>query len=271
VWSRLYQGIVPSKSTTQQVDDTAGRFEMRSEIDLRALKIQRSPEGYIANEQLPFFEAMNQQIASNLIYNDTALNPDRFLGFAPRYPTSTTANVINAGGSGNYCTSVWLVCWGPNSCFSFTPENVPGGLIVVDRGEEAVRDIAAGAAAKASGTYYARVHTYEWNIGLCVRDWRYIVRLCNVNMASGATTGIFTLDMLIDMLGALPAWRTMGAEAGRPCFYMHKSLWTQLMKLAVNKVNAALTWENVLGHPTLMFWGFPIRQVDQVLLTEAAI
>ena len=268
VWSRLYQGVPPSKSGYQQVDDTAGRFEMRSEIDVRALKIQRSPEGFIANEQLPFFEAMNQQIVQNVLYNDTALNPDRFLGLSPRYPTSSMENVLSGGATGSSCSSIWLITWGPNTCFSFTPENVPGGLVVEDKGVEAVRSIAAGGSALASGTYYARVHTYEWNLGLCVRDWRYIVRAANINMASGATTNTLTLDLLVDMLGQLPTWRSV---EGRPCFYMHKSLWTQLMKLAMNKSNAALGWSDVMGHKVLDFWGFPIRQVDQLLITETNI
>lgn len=267
VWTRLYGFVPSSKSTYQQVDDTCGRAESRSEIDLRALKIQRSPEGFIANEQLPFFEAMNQQIAQNLFYNDTAINPDRFLGLSPRYPTSSTANVLSAGGTGSNCTSAWLICWGPQSAFAITPENVPGGLVVVDRGEEKVQ----GVTSQTQGVYYARVHTYEWNLGLCIRDWRYVVRMANINMAAGAANGLFSLDMFIDMLGQLPAWRTMGSEVGRPTFYVHKTLWTQIMKLAMNKTNAALTWRDVMGHPTVEFWGFPIRQVDQLLLTESAI
>jgi hypothetical protein len=268
VWSKLYQGITASKSLTQQVDDTCGTFEMRSEIDTRLARLSKSPEGFIANEQLPFLEAMNQAIAGGLFYFDTALNPEKFLGLAARYPTSSTSNVINAGGAGSNLTDVWLVCWGPNTCFGTTPLNAPGGLVHEYKGIEPVRAVAAGASAQASGTYYAHVNIYEWNIGLCVRDWRYIVRLCNVNMASGAVNGIFNLDMLVLMLGTLPAWRTM---EGRPCFYMHKSLWTQLMILAMNKTNAALGWSDVMGHKVLEFWGVPIRQVDQLLITQSAI
>jgi hypothetical protein len=262
VWSKLYKGIVPSKSGTQQVDDTCGTVEARSEIDTRLARLNGGSSGFIANEQLPFIEAMNEQVASGMFYFDTALNPEKFLGLAARYPTSTTANVINAGSANSgYLTDIWLICWGPNTVHGIAPKGIPGGLQHEYKGIEPVRD-------SNGGTYYAHVNTYEWNIGLCVRDWRYIVRLCNLNAQVGATTNTLNLDMLVDMLGTLPTWTQIN---GRPCFYMHKALWTQLMKLAMNKTNAALGWADVMGHKVLDFWGIPIRQVDQLLLTQSAI
>jgi hypothetical protein len=261
VWTKLYKGVASSKSETMQVDDTCGRAESRSEIDVRLVELTEAQGGFIANEQVPFFEAFNQTMAGGFFYFDTALDPTRFLGLAARYPTSATANVLSAGGTGSQLTSVWLIGWGPNTVHGITPKNVPGGLRHEYRGVEKCFD-ASGA------PYYAHVNTYEWNIGICVRDWRYIVRLANVNMASNPANGVFSLNMLVEMLGTLPSWRL---TEGKLAFYMHKNLWTQLMILAMNKSNAALGWEDVMGHKVLSFWGIPIRQVDQLLLTETAI
>lgn len=268
VWTKLYQGVVPSKSTTQQVEDTTGKLEFRSEIATDLLELTESPEGVVANEQLPFFESMAEQAAYTLFYSDTATNPNQFLGFAPRYPTSSTANVLNVGGSGSNCTSIWLICWGPTTCFAITPKNAPGGLTHIDRGIEPVRNVGAGAAAFTAGTYYARVNTYAWNLGLCVKDWRYVVRACNINMASGATTGLFTLDTLVQMRGMLPSHRVI---KGNPAFYMHKNVWTQLELLALNKPNLGLGWVDRFGTQNFEFRGIPLRQVDQLLITETAI
>jgi len=260
-WRKLNYGIQPSKSRTAQVDDVCGIHEARSSVDVELAKLGgNSPETLLMTEEAPFVEAMSQKMAGGLFYFDTDTEPEKFLGLAPRYPSLSTANVLNAGGSGSDLTSVWLVGWGPRSVFGITPKGAMTGLQREYKGIEPVLDDQTP-----PGTYYAHVTTYQWKLGLCVKDWRYIVRIANIEQ--GDTNGI-TPELMIQAIGKLPSMRT---NSGRYAWYMHKSIWTQLAILAQNKSNVALSWQEVFGQKVLTFWGIPLRQVDQLLITEDAL
>jgi hypothetical protein len=260
-WRKLNYGVQPSKSRTAQVDDTCGLCEARSVVDEKLAALNGNDASFLMTEELPFIESMSQEMAGGLFYFDTDTNPEKFLGLASRFPALATSNVVNAGGSGSDCTSVWLVNWGPTTCFGIFPKGSKAGVSREYKGKEPVADGQTPA-----GTYYAHVSQYKWELGLCVKDWRHIVRICNIEVTG--TTNIIDPDLLIDAIGKLPSMRTM---MGRPAFYMHKNIWTQLNKLAMNKSNAALGINEVFGRKVTTFWGIPLRQVDQLLLTEDAL
>ncbi len=69
------------------------------------------------SEALAFIESMNQSFTQQVIYGDTSSNKDGILGLTPRYNSlsasaNSSANIIDAGGTGSDNTSVWLVVWG---------------------------------------------------------------------------------------------------------------------------------------------------------------
>lgn len=262
VWRQLYQGVQPSKSITAQVEDTCGLAVARSEIDVELANMNGNDPDFMMSEQLPFIETMNQTMAGGMFYFDTALNPERFLGLSPRYGALATKNVINGGQSGS-TASMWLISWGPNTVHAIFPKGSKAGLEQEYKGIEKCFDTQTP-----PGSYYAHVNVWTWRLGLCVRDWRYIVRYCNINPAIDATSNQVLIDSMVDMMAQLPTLRTI---QGRPAFYCNKVIWAQLTKAALDKTNLALTWDNVFGKPVLQFWGIPIRQVDQLLLAETAL
>ena len=75
-WGRLYKGVAQSKSTMQQVDDTTGFLEARSAIDTRLLVLAKDPARQRLVDSMPFFEAMNQEMAAGLFYHDIATTPE---------------------------------------------------------------------------------------------------------------------------------------------------------------------------------------------------
>src|SRR5437867_3196411 len=117
-WRLLNYGVPTTRSTTVQVTDSCGMLETYSVVDKDLADLNGNTAAFRMSEDKAFLEGMNQQMASTLVYGNTAVNPERFMGFAPRYNslTTTTAatayNVIDGGGTGNANSSIWFVCWG---------------------------------------------------------------------------------------------------------------------------------------------------------------
>jgi hypothetical protein len=120
------------------------------------------------------------------------------------------------------------------------------------------------------GPYSSR---YQWKNGLVVKDWRYVVRIANINVAnlvseSGAADLVKLLSRVID--------RVPNLNMGRPVFYMNRTVRSMLRVQAMNKTANFLGIEkglNQFGAPasTLSFQGTPLRLVDQLLNTEARV
>lgn len=270
-WRKLNYGVQQSKSTTVQVDDTCGMLEAWSQVDKDLADLNGNTAEFRLSEDRAFLEAMNQEFANILIYGDTDADPEKFLGLAPRYydvlPTTSYANnnVLNAGGSGSDVSSIWLVVWGPGTVHGIFPKGSKAGIFQEDLGIQTVTDSATPA-----GYYRAYQTHYQWKCGLCVRDWRYIVRIANVETAiaaSGFTTnGLAATNPLIQALNWIPNLRM-----GKPVFYCNKNIKTQFDILASNKSNAFYMKDNPFGEPVTYFMGVPVKKVDAILSTETAL
>jgi len=113
-----------------------------------------------------------------------------------------------------------------------------------------------------------------------VKDWRYVVRAANLDTAtyaalSGtqAVTAVATnvIHMMARMLDRIPNF-----GACRPAFYMNRSTFSLLRRIAMEKSTTALALEaglNQFGSPMrwMSFEGVPIRRVDQLLNTESRV
>ena len=117
------QGVPPSKSTTAQLVEQAGRMEAWSEVDEMIAELASDLGQFRLSQAQPFFESMNQTFASKLFYGNAGLAPEEFTGLAPRFSTSVQAtaasgaNIIKAGGAGADNTSIWLINWNPATVF----------------------------------------------------------------------------------------------------------------------------------------------------------
>ena len=179
VWRQLYGGVPAGKSTRAQVDDACGMLEARSEVDVDLANLNGNASAFRLQEASAFLEAMNQQAITALFYNDTAVNPERPMGLAPRY-SSTSANnsrnILLAGGSGSDNTSVWLICWGNDTVHGIFPEGSKAGIEHKDLGEIDAFD-------GSNNRYRAFADIWKWKLGLSLRDWRYVVRIANIDIS----------------------------------------------------------------------------------------
>lgn len=287
-WRLLNYGIVPTKSTTAQIVDTCGNLEAESQLDVDVAKLNSDAAAFRLSESRAFLEGMNQQMAATLMYGNTATNPERFTGLAPRYNTVSTAsaqsawNVIDMGGTGSDNTSIWIVTWGEQTTHGIFPKGSNAGLQHNDMGKQRVQDTSQ---AFATGAYFwAWVDHYKWELGLTVRDWRYNVRLANIDVSDLATVNAANLiNGIVRGLNRLPTTAagvtsvqtsdapSIQGSMGRTVIYANRTIRTYLELQAMNKTNVLLRLEEIAGRTVLSFRGIPIRTVDALLNNEAQV
>jgi len=283
-WRLLNNGVPNAKSTTAQITDTCGNLETYSVIDKDIADLNGNTAEFRLSEVRAFLEGMSQQVASTFIYGNQHLNPERFTGLAPRYSTVTTAssqtanNVLDAGGTAsNAQTSMWIVTWGNDTIHGIFPKGKITGLQHRDMGEWPVAD--------ASGnTYQAYRDHFKWEVGLCLRDWRYTVRIANIDPAQ--LTGVSAANLInlivrgLYRLPTAPANATaiqtsdtpeVRANMGRVMIYCNRVIRTYLDLQAMNKTNVLLRLEEFNGKVVTTFRGIPVRTCDAIVNTEAQV
>ena len=274
-WRALNQGIPSSKSTTAQVDEACGMLEARSEVDKDLAMLNGNTAQFRLSEDTAFLEAMNQTQADTLFYGNPATDPKTFLGLASRYSdlgASNASNILDAGGTGSDNTSIFLVVWGDNTVYCPFPKGSKAGLIHEDLGEQTVYN--------ADGTRLQAYATrYQWKNGLVVKDWRYVVRIANIDVsdlvaqtgsqaANAATTIIKLMSRAI--------YRIPNMTMGRAAFYMNRTVHSGLAVAAMEKsqyvlkINESLS-QFGMAHSWLSFQGVPLRCVDSIINAEARV
>jgi len=273
-WRKLNYGVQPSKSTTVQVDDTCGMLEAWSVVDKDLAELNGDVGAFRNSEASAFLEGMNQEFAQTLIYGNSGTEPEAFTGLALRYSSLSAANgqnILSGGGAANN-TSVWLVGWGDNTVHGIYPKGSSAGLTQTDRGLEVVTDAAGG-------KYEAYHEKFQWKAGLALRDWRYVVRIANVNVAdllalTGTQASTASTELIKLMSRALDRLPMRGGI--RPAFYANRTVLSNLRIQALQKSTAALSIQDGLNQfgqtiQETRFLGVPVRLVDQILNTEAAV
>tara|TARA_R100001463_G_scaffold37747_2_gene81153 strand:+ start:3202 stop:4221 length:1020 start_codon:yes stop_codon:yes gene_type:complete len=274
-WRALNQGIPSSKSTTAQIDEACGILEARSEVDKDLAMLNGNTAQFRLSEDTAFLEAMNQTQAETMFYGNPGTDPKKFLGLAPRYgdlSADNAVNILNAGGSGSDNASVYLVVWGDNTVYCPFPKGSKAGLTHEDLGEQTVYN--------SDGTRLQAFATrYQWKNGLVVKDWRYVVRICNIDISdllAGSNTQASSASTALIKLMARALYRIPNMAMGRAAFYMNRTVHSGLSIAALDKSQSVLAIQEGLSQfgsaqSYLSFLGVPLRRVDALLNTESAV
>jgi hypothetical protein len=273
----LNEGVPRSKSQVSQFDEGAAMLEGFSEVDRKEAILSGDVANFRLSEAGAFMEAMNQAFTTNLFYGNAASSPKAFTGFAPRFNaisgnTTTGQNIIDAGGTGTDNYSVWLIVWDPMKVRGIYPKNTKAGLFHEDASDTTAADdgFPRGTVLyDASGNPYMgyRDH-FEWNCGLSIKDYRYVVRIANIDrsdLSKDMATGADLQDLLIQA-----AERVQNLN-GRAAFYAPRNITGMLRRQLVNKKNGFLSWEEIGGRKVVAFDGIPIRRVDALNVNEARV
>jgi len=269
-WRSLNQGVPSSKSTTAQADEAIGMLEAYCRVDKDLAELNGNTAEFRLSEDTAFLEAMNQTQAQTMFYGNPAVDQRQYLGFAPRFGTISGAgnaqNILDAGGTATNNTSIWLILWGENTVFCVFPKGAKAGLTHEDMGVLTVYDAN-------NNPYQAYQTHYQWKNGLVVKDWRYVVRICNINTTNlvANTAAADLIALMSRALDRIPNW-----GMGRAAFYMNRTVYSILRLQALQKSNFALAVTKALNQfGTAMSWldfeGVPLRRVDQLLNTEARV
>jgi hypothetical protein len=267
-WRKMYGGVQPSKSRTKQVTDNTGMLEAYAEVDKALADLEGNTSAFRVSEDMAFLESMNQEIQQTILSGNEGTEPEAFTGLSPRYNSlsaSNAENIIDAGGTGTDNSSIWLVVWGPNTAFGIVPKGSTAGLQRKDLGEVTVENVdGAGGRMQAYRTHY------RWDAGLTVRDWRYIVRIANIDkslLTVSMSTGADLADLMFQAMELIP-----NLGVGRPVFYMSRRVRSFFRRQQSEKTKAStLDFANVGGRRTMFFQEIPIRRVDQLAADEARV
>jgi hypothetical protein len=273
VFRSMYQGVPPSKGERAQVEDACAIVETRSEVDKDVAELNGNTAAFRASEAIAFVEAMNQKVCQAFIYGNQSTSPEQFNGLAPRYSAISGAanaqNIIDAGGTGSDNTSIYLAVLGQNTMCGIFPKGSQAGLQHTDLGLIDAFD-------SNNNRFRAYADWWQWKVGLHVKDWRYVVRICNIdvsNLVSESSAADLT-KLMIRAMARIPT-----AGMGSPVFYANRTVKEMLSIQALNKSQNALSISDAVRQfggvdvsmKELNFLGVPVRTVDQILTTEARV
>ena len=266
-WRKLYGGVQPTKSTTAQVTDSCGMLEAYAEVDKALADLNGNTAAFRLSEDKAFIEGMSQEFAQTLIYGNEGTEPEAFTGFSPRYKdiSDGQGNVISSGGASApdgaaENSSIWLIGWGPDTIHGIYPKGSQAGLSISDKGQVTIENIdGVGGRMEAYRTHY------RWDCGLCVRDWRYAVRIAfdAEDLLATLASGPNLIDLMVQAEEMIP-----NLAGCRPVFYANRATLSMLRRQIITKASYNLSFETVGGKHVTMFDGIPVKRCDAILNTE---
>jgi hypothetical protein len=270
-WRRLYGGVQPTKSNKAQITDNCAMIEDYAEVDKALADLNGNTMAFRMSEDKAHIEGIGQSLAQNVMYGNEGTSPEKFTGFAPRFNLSTAgngSNILKNGGAGSTNTSMYLVVWGTDTVAGIYPRGSKAGLSVTDKGNVTIEN-ADGAGGRMEGY---RTH-YKWDCGLMVKDWRYIVRLANIDVALLTKNAATGADLINNMMRAMFLPPNLN---GKVAFYSNRTVQSFIAQQALNRSNALLTLETFSSQSGItrrnpVFMGIPCRRVDQILNTESTV
>jgi len=287
-WRMLYQGIPFTKSTTVQITDGVGMLEAYSRVDRALAELSGNVQRFRMSEDNAHLEGLSQQMATTIFYGNSAINPTQFTGLSPRFNTVSTStaqnaiNVLDGGGTGSSNTSIWLAGWGEQTGFGIFPKGSKAGLLFEDKGD--VRPGRDGS----NNEFEAYTSYFKWQAGLTIRDWRYFVRIPNLDTttAAGGLASSTPPDIFALLSKAVVRLPTMGrrqsaitktdapgqtAPGIKPAIYCNRTVRQYMDLQAIRDKNVLLTPTEYAGQPIVEFRGAPIRINDVLLNTETRV
>jgi len=285
-WRAANQGVAASKSLTAQFQFSIGQLQAYSIVDKTLANLNGNVAKFRYSEDMAHIEGLSQQVASALFYANESTNPTQFTGLSPLYNTVNTStaknavNVLDAGGTGSSNLSIWLVGWGDHTTHGIFPKGSQAGLVYEDKGDIVPQYDGNG------NRFEAYTSLFQFNVGLCVRDWRYNVRIANVDTTTSGLQGVTPPDLFALMSRAVVRLPTASRRLSgitesdapddpvpgiAPAWYVNRTGREYMDIQAIRDRNVLLSSKDYAGDPVLMFRDVPIRVVDALTNSEARI
>lgn len=287
-WRGANQGVASTKSNTAQVQFTIGELVDYAYVDKDLADLNGNTEKWRLSEDMAHIEGLSQQMSTAVFYSNTNTNVQQPMGLAPLFNTSNTAtaknaiNVLSAGGSSSACASLWLLGWGDRTLYGIHPKGMPTGLQYKNFGDVVPQYDSNNL------RFEAYTSMFKWWMGIAVEDWRYVVRIANIDTTTNAG-GLFSTSapdlnaLMIRAAKRIPAYtlRFNGitetdapdeVHAGiNPAWYCNRTVAEGMELQAIRNKNVLLKMEEYAGQTVPVWRGVPVRNVDALLSTETNI
>jgi hypothetical protein len=269
----LNEGVPRTKAGSTQIEETCAMLEDFSQVDRELAMLSGDVNGYRTKEAMPHMIGMAHKMAQTVFYGNAGTNPKEFTGLTPRYNSlstsvSQTANfILNAGGTGSNLRSIWLIGWRPDTVTGLYPKGTVGGL----SHEDVTNDPNGKVLYDASGNPYIGFQDHWlWRCGLMVKDYRYVVRIANIDptaLTADAATGPKLIDLMIQALELIES-----VDGVNAAFYSPRLIHSFLRRQLLNGKNLFLNEvEKLAGKRVMMFGEVPLRRVDALNTAEAQV
>lgn len=271
-WRKLNGGTVPSTDTHAQITETVGMLESIQVTDKELARISGNPGMFRSNKAKSHMEALTQQLMTTYLYADKS-TPEKPLGLMPRYSLlsgpANSDNVINGLGTGSDQMSIIFAVLSPDTLTGIYPQGSPSGGIDHTSVDNHIVQNAGGVTGALMEAYYDR---WFWNVGLALLDWRYVVRICNIDKPNlvAKSSAADLPELFIQAESRIP---TDAPSVGTRVILMNE---TALMMLRIqlrDEVSAGggLTYQNIEGVITPYWNGYRIITTSALLNTEAQV
>lgn len=268
-WRKFNQGVAPTKSTTDQYTETCGMLESFTKVDVALANLNGNSAAFRNDEDKAQVMGFGLEVNRALFYETLSTNPERIHGLTPRLNATSgnpaAAQIVKAdsGASGNDQTSMWLIGWSPDTVFGIYPKGSRAGLSSEDLGKQLTKDAS-------NNEYTAWVSHWTWQLGLCVRDYRYLVRICNIDTSAWKADLSAGADLVLSLMDAIAAMYSL--ENVQPVIYLNRATYSMFNKQLIKKGTANLLEYLERGGSRLPhFMGIPMRITDALTSTESVV
>ncbi|MBQ8920322.1 MAG: hypothetical protein IJ056_09490 [Acidaminococcaceae bacterium] len=265
-WRMINRGTKPVKTQVKQASFTCGELEGFADVDEKLLKQNNNSNEWRLSENAGIQESMNQKMATTFFYGDEKVNPAGFTGLSAYFYSKTNQEsiyadqIIDCGGTGDALTSLWIVGFGPLSCYGIFPKGSHAGFTYEDMGRVELKDANGG-------IFYGYRSKYNWAAGLVVRDPRFIVRLANIDTTKlSANDADAFIEKMIRGYNQIENPDSVSLN-----IFCNRDVQTYLDILAAKKTNVRLGIDEFAGKKITHFYGVPILRSDAIVNKESAI
>ncbi|HXT79049.1 MAG TPA: hypothetical protein VN702_05755 [Acetobacteraceae bacterium] len=285
-WRQYNQGVPYSKSTTAKSRVGVGSLEDYSQVDRLLAEDSGDIGRFRENEDVAFLEGMGQTLEQTAFYGNTVVTPAEFMGLSAFYNTVNTAtaqnaqNVIDGGGVGNSNASMWLLGLGERQIYGIFPRGSKVGLAMEDKGDTVPGFDSVG------NRFEAYTSWFRAQMGIVPEDWRFGVRVANIDVTNAGLAGPNAADIFALMAQAAYLPPTMGkrqsgitktdapndtSQGVRFVWVTNRTVRHYMDIQGMRDRNVLLQLPDYAGIVTDSWRGVPVRVSDQLLISEARV
>jgi hypothetical protein len=229
-----------------------------SKVDAKLVEHSGNTAAARQSEAVAIIKGMGLTQAETLVYGDQS-KPEEFDGLFTRRNSLKDKNVVDAGGTGNDLTSVYLVAVGPDLFHLIYPKNSKS--VGVTRRDIGLTDMPDENDPKKMLPMY--VEYFEAQYGITIKEPAAVRRICNIDVKNIKAAEL--VDLIIDASYELPA------GASTYALYCNKTVLAKIDKAARDKDNVAYTAADPWGRPITHIRDIRCRRMDVISSAEEAV